>query len=99
MTQEGKVKQKVKELLDRRKPDCFYGEFGRNEEMFWLPDIVGLYTRMFAIYITLSAPQATIVKDIRLASVILADCVVFTIGEGNIDEFERWLSAREEAGI
>lgn len=92
LTPEGKVKAKVRKLLDKFNVYHFMpatGGFGRSG----VPDIVGCYHgKFFAVECKAGGNKPTALQEKQIRSIEEADGVAFVINEDNIDKLELWLS-------
>lgn len=101
MTPEGKVKEKVKAILDSYKPACWfcmpssraYGQAG-------VPDLIGSYMgRMFAVETKSGIRKPGALQMYQMNRIKEAGGVVFVIREDNLYELAEWLKAVQCAGL
>lgn len=91
MTNEDKVKAKVKAILDRLKPECWYFM----PIPMWhrgVPDFVGVYRGKFFTIETKSGKNIpTALQKLCMAEIVGASGQCIVINEKNITELEHWM--------
>lgn len=98
MTPEGAVKQKVKNLLDGYKPDCWYFlPAARAYGSAGVPDFIGVFMgRMFAVETKAGKNKPTTMQVRQMDRIRQAGGKVFVIYGTNVYELAEWL--RNERG-
>lgn len=93
MTPEGKVKQRVKKILDSYKPDCWYFmPAARAYGQAGVPDFIGLYRNcMFAIETKAGNNEPTPMQVLQMNKIEKAGGKVFTIREDTVYKISDWL--------
>ena len=91
VTPEGKVKQRVRELLEKHEAYFFFpatGGYGRSG----VPDIVGSYRGyFFAVECKAGKGKTTALQERELRNIRRAGGVAFVINETNVEELSSWL--------
>lgn len=91
VTPEGKVKQRVRELLEKHEAYFFFpatGGFGRSG----VPDVVGCYRGcFFAVECKAGKGKTTALQERELRNIRKASGVAFVINENNLEELSLWL--------
>lgn len=101
MTPEGKVKQRVKKILDSYKPDCWYFmPAARAYGQAGVSDFIGLYrNHMFAIETKAGNNEPTPMQVLQMNKIEKAGGKVFTIREDTVYKIADWFRSIHQSWL